>query len=182
MFTAKRSSFIFSTFQTRRDSRDGCFWPEREEEDSRASHKRRQTNWNLARGGNVVRAGHRLGVGGWEGDREGGLTIRRDFTPLSSSLSSTRYVCLVENVKDIFKMFTKCLNIHYIYKTDDTRVVHRRLCKCARTGRRSGTAHHRRRRQTSWNFARVGKDESWPSSRRWHRGCSSGVVKNQHGT
>ena len=77
-----KTNFIFPTFQTRRDSRDGCFcfWPAREE-DSRASHKRRQTNWNLARGGKVVRAGHRLGggVGGWDGLREVGLTVRRAF-------------------------------------------------------------------------------------------------------
>ena len=78
IFMFKSNELIFPTFQTRRDSRDGCFWPAREEEDRRASHKRRQTSWNLARGGKVVRAGHRLGggVGGWGGDR-GGLTMRR---------------------------------------------------------------------------------------------------------
>ena len=40
-----KTAFISPTFQTRRDSRDGCFWPTREEEDRRASHKRRQTSW-----------------------------------------------------------------------------------------------------------------------------------------
>ena len=71
-----KTIFIFTAFQTRRDSRDDCFWPAREEEDSRASHKRRQTSWNL-RGGKSVRAGLPLGdVGGWHGDR-GGLTVRQ---------------------------------------------------------------------------------------------------------
>ena len=50
------------------------------EEDNRASHnKRRQTSWNLAREGKVIRAGQRLGdgAGGREGEREGGLKTRR---------------------------------------------------------------------------------------------------------
>ena len=53
------TNFTFQPFQTRRDSRDGWFRPAREEEDSGASHKRRQTSCNLARGCKVVRAGHR---------------------------------------------------------------------------------------------------------------------------
>ena len=39
MFRAKRPVYLLH-FRHRRDSRDGCFWPVREE-DSRASHKRR---------------------------------------------------------------------------------------------------------------------------------------------
>ena len=40
---------MFPIFQTRRGSRDRCFRLAREE-DRRASHKRRQTSWNLTRG------------------------------------------------------------------------------------------------------------------------------------
>ena len=74
-----KTNFLFPTFQTRQDSNDGCWWPAREEEDSRAWHKRRQTSWNVARGSKVVRASHRLGgtVRGWDADRGGRLTIRR---------------------------------------------------------------------------------------------------------
>ena len=75
-----KTTFISPTCH-RRDSRDWCFWPARVEKDNRASHKRRQKSWNLARGGKVMRAGHRRGggVGGWEGEREGGLTTRCDI-------------------------------------------------------------------------------------------------------
>ena len=70
MFRAKRQLYL-RHFSHRRDSRDGRFWPATEKEDSRISHKLRQTSWNFARGGKVVRASHRLGggVGGWEGER-----------------------------------------------------------------------------------------------------------------
>ena len=44
------TTVISETFQTRRETRDGCFWPSREEEDSRALHKRRQTSRNKTRG------------------------------------------------------------------------------------------------------------------------------------
>ena len=73
-----KTNFIFPTFPTRRGSRDGCFGPAKEE-DRRASYKRRQTIWNLAREGKVVRAGHRLSrdVGGRDEDKGGGLTVRR---------------------------------------------------------------------------------------------------------
>ena len=76
-----RTTCISGAYQPRRDSRDGCFWPTREEEDSRASHKPHPKSWNLGRGGNVVRAGHRRGgsVGGWDGDRERGLTTKQAF-------------------------------------------------------------------------------------------------------
>ena len=72
------TNFTFPTLETRRGSRDGCLWLAKDEEDRRASHNRRQTSWNLAKGGKVVRAGHRLcgGVGGWYGHR-GGLLMRR---------------------------------------------------------------------------------------------------------
>ena len=85
---------LFPTFQTRRDSGDGFFWPVREEEDSRASQKRRQTIWNLSRRGKRVRAGQRLGgsVGGWDGDKGEGLMTRQAFaTSWSFSLTSKRY-------------------------------------------------------------------------------------------
>ena len=94
MFRAKRPVYL-RHFRHGRDSRDGCFWPAREDEDSRASHKRRQRAktwrwgvnwWDLKTwrwGIKVVRPGHRLGggVGGWDRDRQGELTMRRAFAP-----------------------------------------------------------------------------------------------------
>ena len=75
-----KTTFISLTFQTKRGSRDGCFWQAKEEEDSPASQKHRQTSWNLKRGIQVVRADHRPGggVGRWDGDGES-LTMRRAF-------------------------------------------------------------------------------------------------------
>ena len=85
-----KTNVIVSRSQTTLDSIGGWFWPAREEEDNKASHKRRQTTWNLAREGKVVKSGDRLcgGVGGWDRDRKGWRTIRWTFAPLSSSPTS----------------------------------------------------------------------------------------------
>ena len=94
-----RTTFILSTFQTRLDGRDGCFWPAKKEEDSRA-HISSVTPAELARAGKLMKASDRLdgGVGGWDGDRETGLTSRRALASFSSRLASRRYKFVWSNI------------------------------------------------------------------------------------
>ena len=69
IFRAKRS-LCLRHFRHRRDGGDGCFWLAREEKDSRASHKRRWTSINMARG--VKWWELTIGLAVWSGgEREG---------------------------------------------------------------------------------------------------------------
>ena len=74
--------------RNRRDSREWCFWRAMEEEDSRASHKRRQNSSNFSRGGKVMRASHRLGggVGRREEERERRRMTRRGIRAVDPQL------------------------------------------------------------------------------------------------
>ena len=127
----------------------------------------------------MVRAGHRLGGGvGWRrGVRRGQGKKKNQAGPsLTSSLTSKRYKSgrKYEGHHLYGHKIVECI---LYYDQFDPRAAQRVRSK--RQDERNSTSSHRRR-QTSSNLVRVRKVMSGPSARWCRRGCSSGVMCENH--
>ena len=172
-----KTNFIFQIFQTRPKSRDGRFWRARTAELHTNDAKRPET---LARGGQLVRAGRRLGGGvwGWDGDKNARLMIGRTIAPLSSSLTSTQYkfsmIKYINGHLDVHKFCEYTL----IYEKIDIRVSAQTAVRVCSNWQGNRNRTSQRRRQTTWNLAWVGK--ILMASHRQGGDCRRRRLRNHH--